>query len=208
MKAGNLVFELPEGDELSKLLQEKRRNAVLVGPGNGVTDLTRKNSISALQSGNKVVLDADALTAFERDPDKLFSSIKGPCILTPHQGEFNRLFKINGDKLFLCREAAKISNAVIIFKGFDTVVGEPNGRIVINTNAPSDLATAGSGDVLAGIVIGLLAQGMATFEAACAAVWLHGEAARLFGSGLIAEDLVENLPYVLANVRKQPKSDK
>ena len=206
--AGNLVLELPEREELSILLNEKRRNAVLVGPGNGVTDMTRKHSISALKSKKKVVLDADALTVFESDPDKLFDCITGPCVLTPHQGEFDRLFKINGDKLFQCREAAKIANAIIILKGFDTVISEPNGRLVINTNAPVDLATAGTGDVLAGIVIGLLSQGMATFEAACAAVWVHGEAASLVGVGLIAEDLVENLPYVLAKVRKQSKSIK
>ena len=206
--AGNLVLELSAKKGLSGILDNKRRNAVLVGPGNGVTELTRKNAISALTSKNAVVLDADALTAFEGDPETLFSSIKGRCVLTPHQGEFDRLFKINGDKLSRCKEAAKLANSVIILKGFDTIIAEPNGRVVINANAPADLATAGAGDVLAGIIIGLMSQGMEAFEAACAAVWLHGEAAKELGAGLIAEDLSEVLPYVLDDIRKQTTSNR
>jgi len=199
--AGNLVVEFSEKHEIFTFLNEKRRNAVLVGPGNGVTHLTRTCTMSALESKIKVVLDADALTVFEGDPDTLFECIKGPCVLTPHQGEFDRLFKIDGDKLSKCRQAAKIANAVIILKGYDTIISDASGRTVINSNAPADLSTAGSGDVLAGIVLGLIAQGMETFEAACAAVWLHGEAGNLTGAGLIAEDLSENLPILLANLR-------
>ena len=154
------------------------------------------------------MLDADALTAFEGDPETLFGSIKGRCVLTPHQGEFDRLFQINGDKLSRCREAAKLANSVIVLKGFDTIIAEPNGRVVISANAPADLAPAGAGDVLAGIIIGLMSQGMEAFEAACAAVWLHGEAAKELGAGLIAEDLSEVLPYVLDDIRKQTTSNR
>ena len=199
--AGNLVVEFSEKHEFSTFLNEKRRNAVLVGPGNGITNLTRKCTISALESKNKVVLDADALTVFEGDPDTLFERIKGPCVLTPHRGEFDRLFKIDGDKLSRCRQASSMANSVIILKGYDTIISDVSGRTVINSNAPADLSTAGAGDVLAGMVVGLVAQGMETFEAACAAVWLHGEAGNLTGTGLIAEDLSENLPIVLAKLR-------
>ena len=199
--AGNLVVEFSEKYDLSIILNEKRRNAVLVGPGNGVTDFTRKCSISALKSMNKVVLDADALSVFESDPTALFECIKGQCVLTPHQGEFDRLFKIDGDKLSRCRQASNIANCVIILKGYDTIISDADGRTVINSNAPANLSTAGAGDVLAGMVVGLVAQGMRTFEAACAAVWLHGEAGNLAGAGLIAEDLTEILPNVLAKFR-------
>ena len=203
---GNVVLELLENRDLSKILSDERRNAVLVGPGNGVTQMTRNNAITALKHQKSVVLDADALTIFGNDPQSLFSWIKGPCVLTPHQGEFARLFETNQDRLSNCRRASALAGSVVLLKGFDTVIADPGGRTAINSNAPSDLATAGTGDVLAGLIVGLLAQGMPPFEAACAGVWLHGEAGKLVGAGLIAEDLVENLPNVLAELRKQTKS--
>ena len=192
------VMTAPLGD-LDRLLADPRRNAFLIGPGCGVNEKTRTHTLAAFDAGKACVIDADALTAFAEVPERLFEAIKGqgPVVLTPHEGEFARLFDLKGDKLMRARRAAQQSGAVIVLKGGDTVVASPDGRAVINANAPAFLATAGAGDVLAGFVVGLLAQGMAAFDAACAAVWSHGEVARRFGPGLIAEDLPEGLPAVL-----------
>ena len=192
--------------DFAALLADARKNAVLLGPGNGVGSETRARTLAALDTGpggRMVVLDADALSAFQDRPEALFGAISGvtagPCVLTPHEGEFQRLFPdLEGDKLSRARAAATRSGAVVLFKGADSVIAAPDdGRAAINANAPAALATAGSGDVLAGLVVGLLAQGMSSFDATCAAVWLHGEAGAACGSGLIAEDLSEALPGVL-----------
>ncbi len=196
-------FEGAEG--LTTLLEDKRMNAVLVGPGNGVGAATRENVAAILLSGAATVIDADALTSFEEVPRDLFVAIgnyfAGPVVLTPHEGEFKRLFPdLEGSKLERARAAAVASGAIILLKGPDTVIAAPDGRSAINANAGPELATAGSGDVLAGIVSGLLAQGMPAFEATAAAVWMHGAAGAAFGPGLIAEDLPDILPGVLAGL--------
>ncbi len=186
------------------LLGDERRNAVLIGPGSGVSDRTRDAVLAALGARRAVVLDADAITVFGSEPDLLFRSISGPTLLTPHEGEFKRLFPDLGgkaDKLERVRRAAARSGATILLKGPDTVIAEPDGRAVINVHASPALATAGSGDVLAGLIGGLMAQGLTPFAAAAAAAWLHGECARQFGRpGLIAEDLPALLPRALQSV--------
>lgn len=191
--------------DYDSLLADARRNALLIGPGAGVIDKTAERTLAALRAGKACVLDADALTVFAGQAERLFGAIRGPAVLTPHEGEFTRLFDVTGDKLARARAAAKQSGAVIVLKGGDSVIASPDGRAVINSNAPADLATAGSGDVLAGFVLGLLAQGMPAFEAACAAAWMHGEVAHRLGPGLIAEDLPDNLPDVLRDLRRRTK---
>jgi NAD(P)H-hydrate epimerase len=160
---------------------------------------------AALAAGKTCVLDADALTACAPEPDTLFRRLRPSCVLTPHDGEFKRLFPdITGDRLARARAAAKRSNAVVLLKGADTVVAAPDGRASIGENAPPWLATAGSGDVLAGLVAGLCAQGMPSFEAACAAVYVHGACANTAGPGLIADDLPLQLPRILQTYARFP----
>jgi hydroxyethylthiazole kinase-like uncharacterized protein yjeF len=192
--------------ELEEFLSDRRFNAVALGPGLGVGEATCELVLTALSSNRAVVLDADALTSFADDPKRLARVLLArpgrATILTPHEGEFSRFFwaldeetKV-GSKLERARLAAAKTGSVVLIKGGDTVVAAPDGRASIAANAPAFLATAGAGDVLTGFAAGLLAQGMSTFEAASAAVWLHGEAAAVTGPGLISEDLPEALPTV------------
>jgi hydroxyethylthiazole kinase-like uncharacterized protein yjeF len=183
-------------DDFQRLLDDRRFTAFLIGPGAGIGDETRSRVRAMMETGRPTVLDADALTSFQDDPNLLFRAVAGAWVLTPHDGEFARLFDASGDKLTRTRAAARLSGAVVVLKGNDTVIADPDGRAIINANAPPTLATGGSGDVLSGIILGLLAQGMEPFLAAAAAVWLHGAAGAEFGPGLIAEDLPELLPGV------------
>ena len=195
--------------QLATMLDDKHITAALVGPGGGVNDTTREQVLQLLGTSKPCVIDADAITVFQPNAKSLFNAIGArPCasdagsstVLTPHQGEFERLFSIEGARTLRVRQAAKLSKAVVLLKGNDTVIAAPDGRTAINANAPVWLATAGSGDALAGIITGLMAQGMPAFEAACAGAWIHGEAAAHFGPGLIAEDLPACIPPVLKNL--------
>jgi len=190
-------------DELSELLSDERTSAVMIGPGAGVSEETQQNVVAVLSSHAAAVIDADGLTSFEDDPSALFEQIKyreSPAILTPHEGEFARIFPDLMDessKLERARAAAEMSGAVIVLKGADTVIAAPNGVAGLVENAPAWLATAGTGDVLAGIITGLLAQGMDALDAAMAGVWIHGETARHIGAGMISEDMADTLPVIL-----------
>ncbi|MGX7742835.1 NAD(P)H-hydrate dehydratase [Rhodopseudomonas parapalustris] len=201
-----MVRPVDTAGELGTMLADRRFNAIGIGPGAGIGEATQGKVLAALVAGAGVVLDADALTSFAGRPEELFEAIKSTSnpqvVLTPHEGEFPRLFSDMSNKnplrskLERVRVAAQRSGAVVLLKGADTVVAAPDGRAAIACNAPPWLATAGSGDVLTGIIAGLLAQRVPAFEAACIGVWMHGEAACEAGPGLIAEDLTETLPAV------------
>jgi ADP-dependent NAD(P)H-hydrate dehydratase / NAD(P)H-hydrate epimerase len=204
-----MVAPFADAREFEALLADERRRAIVLGPGAGVGAALRKLVAAALTRPAKdrtIVLDADALTSFAGDAARLGRLIKRgghQAVMTPHEGEFAKLFegapdiRLEDDKLARARAAARLMGAVVLIKGADTVVAAPDGRATVGWDLPPWLATAGSGDVLSGLVAGLAAQGMAVFEAASAAVWLHGACGRAIGPGLIAEDLAEALPGVL-----------
>jgi len=204
-----MVAPFANAREFEALLADGRRRAILLGPGAGVGATLRKLVAAALTKPAKdrtIVLDADALTSFAGDAARLGRLIKRgghQAVMTPHEGEFAKLFegvpdvRLEDDKLSRARAAARLMGAVVLVKGADTVVAAPDGRASIGWDLPPWLATAGSGDVVAGLVAGLAAQDMPAFEAASAAVWLHGACGRAVGPGLIAEDLPEALPGVL-----------
>jgi hydroxyethylthiazole kinase-like uncharacterized protein yjeF len=194
---GVIVHPITGLEDFRAFLADPRRNAALIGPGAGVGGETRDKTLAILAAGKRAVLDADALTSFAENPETLLSAVRSPCVFTPHAGEFSRIFDTAASKVERARRAAVRSGAAILLKGADTVIAAPDGRVAINANAPPQLATAGSGDVLAGMVLGLLAQGMEPFAAAAAAVWIHGAAASRFGPGLVSEDLLELTPPVL-----------
>ena len=196
-------------DDLDDMLADERLNALLLGPGLGTSPATCDLVAVAAGAGRALVLDADALTSFRSEVRTLARHIRdgeARAVLTPHEGEFARLFSgteavAEGlSKAERTARAAEIAGAVVVLKGADTVIAAPDGRIAINDHGTPHLGTAGSGDVLGGLVAGLLAQGMEPFEAACAAVWLHGDAGLRFGPGLISEDLPELIPAVLRDL--------
>ena len=197
-----MLRRVDDAKVFADMLSDPRLNVVLLGPGQGLGERTVDLVRVALGAGKNCVLDADALTVFSDKPSALFDKQHDGCVLTPHEGEFARLFDATGDKLGRARSAAEAAGAVVLLKGADTVIAAPDGRAVINDNAPPNLATAGSGDVLAGCIAGLMAQGAPAFEAATMAAWLHGEAGRTIGPGLIAEDLPDALPNVLRSLKE------
>jgi hydroxyethylthiazole kinase-like uncharacterized protein yjeF len=205
-----MVRAVDNAIQFAELFNDKRYNSCVIGPGAGVGARTADFVHTALSARRHLVLDADALTSFAQAPERLFELIKASpdpqVVLTPHEGEFPRLFSDISNKnpgrskLDRVRAAAERSGAVVLLKGPDTTIAAPDGRATVAANAPPWLATAGSGDVLAGIVAGLMAQGAAAFEAASIGVWMHGEAAREAGPGLIAEDLPEVMPAVTRHI--------
>ncbi|MGI9462679.1 MAG: NAD(P)H-hydrate dehydratase, partial [Aestuariivirgaceae bacterium] len=205
-----MQIEAEDAPALGQILRDRRKTAVCIGPGCGLSSMARAKTRTVLASGASVVLDADALTNFAADPDELFAAIAEqpdrPVVLTPHEGEFRRLFKsLDGMPDSKCQRAlaaAQASGAVVVLKGADTVIAEPAGRVIINGNAPAQLATAGSGDVLAGIILANLARRIPPFEAAAAAVWLHGAAAEAATGRLTADDLPDLVAKALASLGK------
>jgi len=179
-------------------------DAVIIGPAAGVNDATLGNVLALARTGAALVLDADALTVFRDDPEELFTALDRDDVLTPHPGEFERIFpgllRTASSKIEAAREAARRAGAVVLVKGPDTVIAAPDGRAAVNLNGSPWLATAGSGDVLAGLIGGLVAQGMDSFEAACAGAWIHAVGGQSFGPGLISEDLPDLVPRVLAEL--------
>nr|WP_292057108.1 NAD(P)H-hydrate dehydratase [Brevundimonas sp. UBA5936] len=178
-------------------------DAVVIGPAAGLSESTVLNLAALARTGAALVVDADALTLFRDRPEQLFAWLDRDDVLTPHEGEFERLFPdllVELGREDAAQEAARRTGAIIVLKGAATVIAAPDGRVAVNGDGSPWLATAGSGDVLAGLIGGLIAQHMDSFDAARAAVWIHSEAARRFGPGLIAEDLPQGLPAVLADL--------
>jgi NAD(P)H-hydrate epimerase len=208
VRPGTIVASTAEPAPFAALIADRRRTCALIGPGVGLGTEIREQVLAVLRTGKPCVLDADALTVFRDAPAALFREIRGPCLMTPHEGEFARIFETAGDKPSRARAAARASGATILLKGPDTIIAAADGRAAINTEGSPDLATAGSGDVLAGIALGLIAQGMSAFDAACAAAWLHGRIAAQFGPGLIAEDLIDGLAPMLRSIRDEEGPDR
>jgi hydroxyethylthiazole kinase-like uncharacterized protein yjeF len=183
-----------------------RLEAAVIGPAAGVSEATLANVLALARTGAALVIDADGLTVFREEPDELFSVLDRDDVLTPHQGEFERVFpgllKSAPERISATRAAAASAQAVVLLKGPDTVIAAPDGRAAVNTNGTPWLATAGSGDVLSGLIGGLMAQGMESFLAACAGAWIHSACAEAFGPGLISEDLPDLVPMVLKRLRE------
>jgi NAD(P)H-hydrate epimerase len=197
----HLLFESMEDiGECAEKLADPRRNAAIIGPGQGQDEpeKLRHAVLSVLKMEKSLVLDADALTVFSGQTDQLTSALHSKCVLTPHEGEFKRLFPgLKGSKAEQAGQAAALCGCTILLKGSETAIASPGREIVLNTHASPWLATAGAGDVLAGMIGGLMAQGMESFNAACAAAWIHGEAGIRLGPGLVAPDLIQAIPSII-----------
>jgi len=185
-----MVKGIDDIDEFVEFIKDERKNAFAIGMGCGINENTKEKTLAILELNKKCVVDADAITVFKDNPQELFDALNSECVLTPHECEFKRLFSVQGSKVEMVKQAAKIAGCTVLLKGNDTVIASPDGKVVINNNAPVWLATAGSGDVLSGIICGLIANGMSVFDATCAGVWIHGDTANKLGYGMIAEDLL------------------
>lgn len=196
------IMLAPFGLEADLAVAAEEADAVIIGPAAGVGEGTARNLEALAQTGAALVVDADALTSFRTDVEGLFACLDRDDVLTPHPGEFERIFPgllgQSPERVAAAREAARLAGAVVLLKGPDTVIAAPDGRAAVSLNGAPWLATAGSGDVLAGFIGGLIAQGMDSFEAACAGAWIHAECGARHGPGLIAEDLPGLAPAVLS----------
>jgi len=199
-----MVDEFASPEVLARLAEPL--DAVVIGPAAGLTESTAQNLAAVARTGAALVVDADALTLFRDRPSGLFDHLDRDDVLTPHEGEFERLFPglLSRGRETAARSAAERAGAIVVLKGRETIIAGPDGRLSVNDNGVPWLATAGSGDVLAGMIGGLIAQRMDSFDAACAATWMHADAAGRFGPGLIAEDLPEILPAVLRGLLSGP----
>jgi hydroxyethylthiazole kinase-like uncharacterized protein yjeF len=199
------VMLAPFGNEGELANAAARASAAVIGPAAGTGPATRANLLALAEGPAALVVDADALTVFRDEPQALFEALGPEDVMTPHPGEFERVFPgvlaASPERIAAAREASRRSGAVVLLKGPDTVIAAPDGRAAVGVETSPFLATAGSGDVLAGFIGGLLAQGMPAFEAACAGAWIHAQAGRRFGPGLISEDLPDLAPTVLKQLR-------
>ncbi len=199
-----MVRPCDTAEDWQVLLDQLKPAALVIGPGLGVSDVAREETLEVVAARKPVVLDADVSSNFAHDPRDLFANLHPYCVLTPHEGEFARLFgavvDMNLDRLTRAVAASRLCGAVIVLKGHETIIATPDAQPILNRHAPPTLATAGSGDVLAGLIAGLIAQGMEPRLAAACAVWMHGDAAYRFGPGLIAEDIIAKIPEVLGGL--------
>jgi len=200
-----MVKAFEDMDEFNQLIKDSRISCFLIGPGAGISNSTAEQTLHLINTKKPVVIDADAITVFQDNLSVLTSAMHGNCVLTPHEGEFIRLCELEESREKSTLNAAKSSGAIVVLKGHKTLIASPDGLFIENNTAPFTLATGGSGDVLAGLITGLIAQGMPPFYAAAAAVWIHSEAAKLFGLGLIADDLPNLIPKVLKKLYSYQK---
>ena len=202
-----LIEVIDNKQDFQNILKDKKVSSILIGPGNGINNETKARALMALAFIDHVVLDADALTVFENNPEELFIDCYPHTILTPHEGEFKKIFgkeidEIN-DRVLKTKEASIKSNTTVVLKGANTIIASPSGDVVINKSSATYLATAGSGDVLAGIITSLVGKNkMNAFDAACAGVWLHSEIGTILGAGLIAEDIIDLIPVTVKKLLK------
>ena len=201
-----LKEEINSLNSLKKLINKEKNSIFLIGPGAGVNLMTKKRTELILKNSKYAIIDADALTCFKKKPAGLYSLLDKNKIITPHIKEFHTIFPMINKKITNYKKivnALKICKCNIVLKGAETLICSPSGNIVLNNHTSSELAVIGSGDVLCGIIASLVGKNKLTpFLACCAAVWIHGDIAKKFGPGLIAEDIVKNIPNILKKLKK------